>query len=491
MAHHAIPGSEIKDLKVIDIPKEFSKKKKSSNKNKNEKSKSGYDSTNSTPGPAGLQDDAILFYRSSTPGRENESRGNGNGGKKKILKRNVYSNDQDVIWNDNIAQIKAGDDFDFESSTASFDKHAALEEFASNDRIDPSQRLAGHNKLKSPVKTKYDNDENVIGNKIDKWDQSSSEVNERFRVSENTTKKLDSLIRDSSKPRYTTRSPSLEFRGLQLICSNSRDVLPLASPIQLLEIERLSYETFKISPQIIAENASRGITSLVTKILGGSSRLSNKNHNLPPLVLILAGNNRSGSRALAAGRQLTNHGVRVIAFTLTDFNAVDEFDENVKHQLALFKLSGGKCASTLSGLNKIVSDIDSPIELVIDALQGYDTNLSDLWGDELELATQLIHWVKQQDISTLSIDIPSGIDAGSGLIGDVESIDAKWVISLGIPVNGALHAYSNGAVQRGDWTHYLVDIGIPVNLFKKGSLRKFDRNWFSGEWTVPLEITEK
>lgn len=501
MAHHAVPGSEIKDLKVIDMPKDSSKKKKSTKNEKksNKSNNNNYDnSTNSTPVQQPLQDDAILFYRSNTPSRETESRSNG-GNKKKLLKRNIYSNDHDITWDDNIAQIK-NDDFDFESSTAGFDKHAALEEFVNNDHIDPSQRLAGHNKLKSPVKTTYNNDENVLDSKVDKWEQESrngSNGSERkTRLTEKTANNLASLINSgasssASRPRYNNRSPSLEFRGLQLICSETKDTLPLASPIQLLDIERLAFESFKISSQLIAENASRGITGLVIKILGGASRISNKNHNLPPLVLLLVGNNRSGARALAAGRQLTNHGVRVIAFTLTDFNSVDEFDENVKHQLELFQLSGGKCTSSLSGLNKIVSDIDTPIELVVDALQGFDTNLSDLWGDELELALQLIRWVQQQDIGTLSLDIPSGIDAGSGLIGDVEIIDAKWVVSLGLPVNGILHAYSNGAAQKGDWTHYLVDVGLPLNLFKKGSLRKFDRNWFGGEWSVSLEIVEK
>lgn len=504
LAHHTVPGNEIKDLSVIDLPKDKKKKVKNT-KEKAMKQNNGYGSSHSTPVQAALQDDAILFYRSSTPSRENESRGgnnnnNNNGGsqKKKLLKRkehNHYSNnDHDITWGDDIAQIKGSNDFDFESSTAGFDKHAALEEFVNSDKIDPSQRLAAHNKLKSPVKTKYDNDENVIGTKIDKWEQSGSEhsiVNERTRVSERTTKNLNSIIRDTSRPRYSTRSPSLEFRGSQFICSNSKDVLPLASPIQLLEIERLSNETFKISPQLIAENASRSLGSIVIKILGGSSRISNKNHNLPPLVLILVGNNRSGSSALATGRQLTNHGVRVIAFTLTDFNSVDEFDDNVGQQLELFQLAGGKCTSSLSGLNKIISDIDSPIELVIDALQGYDTNLSDLWGSELDLAAQLINWVTEQEISTLSIDIPSGIDAGSGLIGDLGCINAKWVASLGLPVNGLLHAYANGAVDRGEWTHYLVDVGLPSNLFKKGSLRKFDRNWFSGDWTANFEIADR
>lgn len=84
MAHHAVPGSEIKDLKVIDMPKDSSKKKKSTkNEKKSNKDNNNYDnSTNSTPVQQPLQDDAILFYRSNTPSRETESRSNG--GNKKI-----------------------------------------------------------------------------------------------------------------------------------------------------------------------------------------------------------------------------------------------------------------------------------------------------------------------------------------------------------------------------------------------------------------------
>ncbi|KAH3667739.1 hypothetical protein WICMUC_005271 [Wickerhamomyces mucosus] len=458
-------GSEITDIKVTELPNDLlnSKNKRKERKNRNVSNNNYSNSSNfGSPGPT---NDHSSRPQDKTP-------------KVKILKRrenngdNFY-HDKNIVWSaGDVSHIKHGGDFDFEGSTAAFDKSSALEEFAQNDRIDLSQRLVSSNKLKSPLKTKYDNDENVLPNQRDGWDK------------DNNTRTIEKQFSS-----LKIRSPSLDIKGF-LLTSIRKEQLPLASPIQLLEIERLSSENFKISPRLIAENASRSMINIIIKILGGSTRIDESNHNLPPLILLLAGNNRAGSRALAAGRQLTNSGIRVVAFTLIDHTSTDDFEEQVAEQLNLFKLAGGKCVSNLRDLKKVIKSIETPIELIIDALQGYDTSIIDLWGDELQAAKSIIQWTNQQGVKTLSLDIPSGIDAGSGLISEIAPIDSKFVLSLGLPLNGILQAYSNSIVSRGDWAHYLVDIGLPSKLFKKGNLRKFDRSWFAGDAVVPLEITE-
>lgn len=48
------------------------------------------------------------------------------------------------------------------------------------------------------------------------------------------------------------------------------------------------------------------LTSLSTK------RLDRKNHNPAPLVVVLAGNNRTGAYSLGAGRWLSLRGIRVL-----------------------------------------------------------------------------------------------------------------------------------------------------------------------------------
>lgn len=55
----------------------------------------------------------------------------------------------------------------------------------------------------------------------------------------------------------------------------------------------------------------RGIAEAVLTSLG-IKRLDRKNHNPAPLVIVLAGNNRTGAYSLCAGRWLSLRGIRVL-----------------------------------------------------------------------------------------------------------------------------------------------------------------------------------
>lgn len=468
-------GPEIRNIKVTELPLELQKGKKKK-------------TTSSAPS---TQDEVVFSSEANSNSRKST----------KNKKRNVYSNDGEIMWGDDVSQIKLGDEFDFAGSTADFDKRRALEEFELNDTVDSADRLVTHNK----VKTKYGHDENVIENKVDKWDDHKAVSTGIAATSSSSNKEASAALlamiqprassasstpKPSATPAGSKRSPSLETRGYQLLSKN-KEPLPLATPVQLIEIERLCSENFKVTPAIITENASREIASLVFKMLGGSSRISKSNHNLPPLVLLLVGNNRSGARSLATGRHLLNHGIRVIAYTLTDFKATDELDDIVKQQLEMFEAVGGKLAFALTELLTIITSVETPPEVVVDGLQGYDTSLGDLWGSELDNAQHIISWVNEQAIKVISLDVPSGIDAGSGLLSERTPIEARFVVSTGLPVNGLVLSYSNHVSQKGDWTHYLVDVGMPHKLFKQGKLRKFDRNWFDGEFVVELDVVEQ
>jgi hypothetical protein len=57
---------------------------------------------------------------------------------------------------------------------------------------------------------------------------------------------------------------------------------------------------------------ARGIAETVLSSLG-AKRLDKKNHNPAPLVVVLAGNNRTGAYSIGAGRWLSLRGIRVLA----------------------------------------------------------------------------------------------------------------------------------------------------------------------------------
>jgi hypothetical protein len=56
---------------------------------------------------------------------------------------------------------------------------------------------------------------------------------------------------------------------------------------------------------------ARGIAEAILTSLG-AKRLDKKNHNPAPLVVVLAGNNRTGAYSLGAGRWLSLRGIRVL-----------------------------------------------------------------------------------------------------------------------------------------------------------------------------------
>jgi hypothetical protein len=60
----------------------------------------------------------------------------------------------------------------------------------------------------------------------------------------------------------------------------------------------------------------RGIAEAVLTSFG-DKRLDRKNHNPAPLVIVLAGNNRTGAYSVCAGRWLSQRGIRVLAVVCT------------------------------------------------------------------------------------------------------------------------------------------------------------------------------
>ena len=87
-------------------------------------------------------------------------------------------------------------------------------------------------------------------------------------------------------------------------------VCPIVSPLQMLDVERIAETEIGLEEILMTENAARGIASVAIQAFG--TRLSPANHNPLPVVLVFAGNNKSGARAIATGRHLKNHHVRVM-----------------------------------------------------------------------------------------------------------------------------------------------------------------------------------
>lgn len=380
-------------------------------------------------------------------------------------------------WGLDVGSIKVSDDFDFAANLAMFDKKSVFADFQKNESISALDRLVSLNK----VNDNYDNDENILsGKNTDNWNSIGS-ISQRLTL-----------------PLPATGGPSIgshlsRDHQYSFTFEDELTAVPLASPVQLLEIERLSLESFSFDQKFFSEVCAVNLFKLiVSKILGGSVRLNQrKNHNLPPLVLLLIGGGRSSSRAFALGRHLANHGIRVLAYVLNE----EMVDAETLHQCQLFEKWGGKVISSqfTDLLDILHNKLDTPVELIIDSLQGLEGQLSDLFYTPKSMATltQVVKWVNEpmQSSKVLSIDIPSGLDGGSGTVSQPNLvINSRYIVSLGLPLSALVHAYNNRSLSD-DIIHYVVDIGVPNAVYNsKPHLRKFDKFWFCGELYMKLDV---
>ncbi|CUM67248.1 uncharacterized protein PRCAT00004941001 [Priceomyces carsonii] len=474
-----VDSSQIADLKVIQLPPDLLR----TLKNRQLKNQ-GPNASNKEP--LAVLDDAIVFALGSLPTTSN---GAYDSLRNTPRSKFNHSSTESTDWSNNgdVQDIKSSD-FDFAANLAMFDKKSVFADFQKEDNVSPENRLVGHNKSSKNIKTpdsrkeKYDNDEMVLDSeKVDNWDNIGNEVNINI---------------DKGRPNPKSTASYKESglsKSVKLLRSDTANPIPLCSPVQLLEIERLSSEAYGMTPGIMTEVCASNLSQLINRsILGGSTRLSNKkNHNLPPLVLLLIGSGRCGSRALATGRHLSNHGIRVLAFAVNN----EDNDSELSHQWNLFEKCGGK--SVLSNVDELMdilnNQLDTPVELILDALQGYDNHLEDIFyeAEDQKTLRRLVQWCNEsrQRSKVMSLDIPSGIDGGSGTTLDESlTMSCKWCVSMGLPIAGLVHAYKNGNLLD-DIVHYLVDVGIPNKVYSsKGNLRKFDKVWFIAESSIKLDV---
>ncbi len=103
---------------------------------------------------------------------------------------------------------------------------------------------------------------------------------------------------------------------------------------------------------------------------------------------------------------------------------------------------------------------DAAPDLIIDGIIGYS-----LQGAPRGAAAEMINWVNRLDTPVLSLDIPSGLDAGTGEIHS-PAIHATATMTLALPKTGLRQP---GAENVGEL--YLADIGVPPELYKNPLLK--------------------
>jgi NAD(P)H-hydrate epimerase len=207
------------------------------------------------------------------------------------------------------------------------------------------------------------------------------------------------------------------------------------------------------------DNGGRVLAELARRLLEGEI--------VDRPVVVLAGRGTNGGGGLAAARYLLNWGAWV---QVVCAHPSAEYRGAPGQQLAALQAMGAALAWAEDGWEL------PPCDLLIDAVIGYG-----LRGDPRGPARNLIELANSHPAPILSLDVPSGVETGSGLV-YTPSIAAAATLALALPKAGFLQPEAAAACGE----LYVADIGVPAALYAE--LRKEVPPLFARDSIVRLHV---
>lgn len=306
-------------------------------------------------------------------------------------------------------------DFDFEGNLALFDKAAVFSQIDGADR-------SGHQRAR-PRSTP------------------NEQTTSRYRHDENILEVKPVVYRQISVPQH----------GGKEYCTDSGLVVPSVS-YELYKRLVAVAERYGLSLERRLEMTGVCSSQMALTLLGGPNRLTPKNVHQRPTVALLCGPHVQGAQGISCGRHLANHDVEVILFLP---NLV-KMQESITSELTLYGKTGGKQVATVKDLPM------SPVDLIINCLDCHENPLL----REQPWYQVAADWANQNRAPVLSLDPPVG--------GQPQAVEAKWTLSLGLPL----------PLAEGHGRVYLCDIGIPKHVFQEVGISYHSP--FGCKFVIPL-----
>ncbi|CZT01097.1 related to EDC3 Enhancer of mRNA DeCapping [Rhynchosporium agropyri] len=420
-------------------------------------------------------------------------------------------------------------DFDFQGSLAKFDKNTIFTQMQAEDSVADEDRLVSHNRLpKAKPGTAGGKNlhytENVLDGppsattKTTTWKSETSDSEDaegmgsqrgsgsgrRSRRTDRAESKLSMNHRSVSRkgsagihPARTLSIPIPASKPSFFLVPSDRRCEPI-SALQMLNLENIADNELGLSEDMMTENAGRGIAEVALSALntgGGRGLIQGKNSTVPTVV-VLAGNNKSGLRAVAAGRHIRNHGLNVVVCVL-GLERESELLVGLRRQIKVFRGFGGRIVTKIE-LLEYVKALGSPLELIIDGLLGLTISFEELRTGDQATAYELIAWANRNKARVLAIDVPTGIDPTTGKVSIIDGrqlyIHAEYVVAMGTPKKGLLEAMALGEgvadedSKAQDWQLFVADIGLGAAVWKKAGTRVRRGVEFDGSWVLPMRF---
>lgn len=317
-------------------------------------------------------------------------------------------------------------------------------------------------------------------------------------------------------------------QGLYLLPSNRK--LETVSALQMLNLENIAHNELGLTEDMMTENAGRGIAEVTLTALSDpaikvrqAATADPSGASPPPTVVILAGNNKSGIRAVAAGRHLRNKNINVLV-CVVGIERERDLLEDMRLQVRLFRSFGGQLFSKRDLFNHLrkasipTLTIDtprtaltslanpSPVTLIIDALLGLAISFEELRTGDQATVYELIEWANRNEAFVLAIDVPTGIDPTSGKVSVIDGnqlyVKPRYVVAMGAPKRGLLeavvageHDYNetvsgNAALADDaatDWRLFVADIGLGAAVWKRAGTKIRRGVDFDDKWVLEMK----
>lgn len=203
---------------------------------------------------------------------------------------------------------------------------------------------------------------------------------------------------------------------------------------QMIEIDRLMIEEYKIGLIQMMENAGRSLANLTVQLLGKSP--------LGRSICVLSGRGNNGGGGMAAARHLLNRGADVHIIRLAgELKDVPALQWNTLNKM---------------GVRNEPHYVLSQADIIIDALIGYG-----LHGKPRPMVAAWIEKMNKSGKPILALDAPSGLDTNSGNMSN-DTVRAEATMTLALPKVGLMEEKA----RRNVGSLYLADIGVPPFLFR-------------------------
>ena len=217
--------------------------------------------------------------------------------------------------------------------------------------------------------------------------------------------------------------------------------MELLTTNQSQALDRLSIEEFGVSSNKLMKNAGKAVTDESISLL---KKIKN------PFVLVFVGNGNNGIDALITAKNLHDNGFNVKIMTTS-----------VKKRDGIYLKFYQRCIdSNIEILLKSkIHEIKTP-NLIIDGILG--TGFKKKVRKEL---ISIIEWVNKSKSIVLSIDVPSGLNTDSGLVGNI-AVNANYTVTIDKLKVGMV--FRHGKRQSG--TVKIAKVGFPqkAKLFLGG-----------------------